>query len=155
GNLNATYDGAPLGAGVSTAPAGLAVNLTYNGSATVPVNAGSYNVVATIANPNFAGSATGTLVIAKASATVTLGALTQTYDGTPRAATATTAPTGLSVQLTYDGSVTVPVNAGGYAVIATVTDPNYTGTASGTLVVAKATATVTLGALTQTYDGSA
>jgi hypothetical protein len=45
----------------------LTVNLTYNGSATVPTNAGSYTVVGTINDSNYFGSATNTLVIAKAS----------------------------------------------------------------------------------------
>ena len=35
-----------------------------------------------------------------------------------------------------------------------LTDPNYTGSAGGTLVISPATATVALGGLAQTYDGA-
>ncbi|MBT1073648.1 MBG domain-containing protein, partial [Pelotalea chapellei] len=49
----------------------------------------------------------------------------------------------LSVAITYAGSATAPTAAGSYAVVATVSDANYTGTANGTLVIAKATPTIT------------
>ena len=39
------------------------MTITYNGSTTAPTNVGSYNVVATVDNPNYKGQATGTLVI--------------------------------------------------------------------------------------------
>ena len=39
--------------------------------------------------------------------------------------------------------------------MATVTDANYSGSASGTLTISQATATVTLGNLGHTYDGAA
>jgi hypothetical protein len=71
-----------------------------------------------------------------------------------RIATATTDPPGLSYQITYDDDPAAPTNVGTYAVVASITDPNYQGGDSGTLVVEKATATVLLADLTQTYDGS-
>ena len=153
-NLTAVYDGTPHGVTVTTTPSGLATSVTYNGSATVPTAAGTYAVVATITNPNNPGSATGTLVIAKATATVTLGNLSAAYDANPHAATATTAPAGLSLSVTYSASVTVPAAAGTYTVLATVTDPNYSGSATGILTIAKATAAVSLGNLNATYDGN-
>ncbi len=155
GNLAATYNGAAKSATATTNPANLTVAFTYNGSATAPTNAGSYAVVGTIAEANYQGTASGTLVIAKAVATVTLGNLTPTYDGTAKSATATTTPAGLTVNLSYDGSPTAPTNAGSYAVVGTISDSNHQGSASGTLVIAKAVATVTLGNLTPTYDGTA
>ena len=60
--------------------------------------------------------------ISKATATVSLGNLAQTYTGSPLAATATTSPTGLTVGFTYDGSATAPTAAGSYAVVATIND---------------------------------
>ncbi|MBI4663993.1 MAG: HYR domain-containing protein [Verrucomicrobia bacterium] len=75
-------------------------------------------------------------LLAKTTATVTLGNLSQTYDGNPKSATATTAPADLAVIITYDGSATAPTAAGSYAVLATVNDPNYTGSAAGTLIIA-------------------
>ena len=129
------YNGSPQGATASTDPAGLATVLTYNGSPTTPTAAGSYPVAAAVNHFDYTGSASGTLVIAKAPATVTLGDLEQIYNGTPRPASATTTPEGLTVNLTYDGSPTAPTSTGSYAVVATVEDTNHEGTASGTLVI--------------------
>ena len=73
-------------------------------------------------------SSSATLTVQKASGTVALGNLTQTYTGTPRVANATTSPAGLAVTFTYNGSTTAPTNAGTYTVVGTVSDANYTGT---------------------------
>ena len=78
-------------------------------------------------------SASGTIY--KALATLTLDGLRQDYDGSPKMASATTIPPGLSVDLTYDTSGSAPSAVGTYAVAATVNDPNYTGTASASLVI--------------------
>ena len=155
GGLSQTYTGSALSATATTNPTGLTVTFTYNGSSTPPTAAGSYAVVGTVSDPNYQGTATGTMTIAKATATVTLGGLSQTYTGSVLSATATTNPTGLTVTFTYNGSSTPPTAAGSYAVVGTVNDPNYQGTAAGTMTIAKATATVTLGGLSQTYTGSA
>ena len=58
--------------------------------------------------------------------------MTQVYDGTPKSVTVTTSPLGLSVSVTYNGSPLAPTDVGNYAVVATITDPNYTGSANGT-----------------------
>ena len=76
---------------------------------------------------------TGT--IHKAAATVTLGDLAHHYDGTPKAASATTEPADLVVGFTYDTLTTPPSAAGSYAVVATVNESNYTGSAANTLVI--------------------
>jgi hypothetical protein len=155
GSLNQTYTGAAKPATATTIPSGLAVSFTYNGSATVPTSAGSYTVIGTINNPNYTGSATNTLVIAQASGSITLGSLSQTYSGTAKPATATTVPTGLTVNFTYNGSANVPTNAGSYTVIGTINDANYQGSATNTLVIAQASGAITLGSLSQTYNGTA
>jgi hypothetical protein len=155
GNLNQTYNGSAKSATATTTPSGLTVNLTYNGSANAPTNAGSYTVAGTINDVNYQGSMTNTLVIGKATATVSLGSLSQTYNGSARVATATTTPSGLTVNLTYNGSANAPTNAGSYTVVGTINDVNYQGSATNTLVIGKATGMVTLGSLSQTYDGSA
>ena len=230
GNLAATYDGAAKSVTAATAPVGLNVTFTYAGSATVPVIAGTYAVVATINDNNYSGTASGSLVIAKATqaitfgalaaktfndaafdlaattssplvvgysssntavatisgktvtivgagstvitasqtgdanylaaatgtqtlvvnkaaATVTLGNLAATYNTTPKAATATTTPTGLTVAFTYDASASAPTNAGTYAVVGTISNANYAGSASGNLVITKAPQTITFAAL--------
>jgi hypothetical protein len=155
GSLSQTYDGAAKAATATTTPTGLTVSFTYNGSATIPTAAGSYTVVGTINDANYQGSATGTLVIDKASAAVTLGSLSQTYDGTAKAATAGTTPSGLTVALTYNGSVNAPTNAGSYTVIGTINDANYQGSATNTLVIAQAPDEIVFGSLNQTYNGTA
>jgi len=151
--LTRTFDGTPRSIAVETNPAGLAVAVSYDGSATAPTNAGNYGIAATISDPNYAGSANGMLAIAKAPAAVALGSLDATYDGAPHAANVSTLPFGLPVSLTYDGSATVPTSAGDYSVGATITDANYAGAANGTLSIARATASVALAPLTQLYDG--
>ncbi len=88
-----------------------------------------------------------TVVAAATAAAVNLGGLSAIYDGTPKSVTVSTSPADLAYTLTYAGSTTAPTNAGSYAVVATVTSANATGTASGTLVIAQATQTVTFGAL--------
>lgn len=135
-DLSAVYDGNPHAATVVTDPAGLTTSVTYDGSATPPTNAGSYTVVATITQAGYSGSASGTLVIAKAPATVTLNAadLLQTW-GSTHAVGVTTDPASLATSITYDGNAGEPANVGSYSVVAVVTDPNYTGSASGTLVI--------------------
>ncbi|MCG8307415.1 MAG: MBG domain-containing protein, partial [Cytophagales bacterium] len=92
-------------------------------------------------------------IIHKAPATVRLGDLEATYDGSPKRVTATTDPEGLPVHITYSGADAPPVNAGSYEVAGTIEDANYDGTARGQLVIHKAPATVRLGDLEATYDG--
>ena len=142
GSLGHTYDGMPKSATATTEPEGLAVDFTYDGGATAPAAAGSYAVTGTVNDADFQGSATGLLVIGKAEATVFLLDLTQTYDGTARTASATTMPAGLTVEITYDGHVWAPTNAGGYAVTGTVDEANYRGSATGTLTVGRADQTI-------------
>ncbi|HEY8745010.1 MAG TPA: MBG domain-containing protein, partial [Chloroflexota bacterium] len=164
GSLSQTYDGTAKNATATTTPAGLSVGFVYsqNGAAvTSPINAGSYAVTATVNDANYQGSATDTLVINKAVTSIALGNLSQTYDGTAKAATATTTPTGLSgVTLSYSqGSATVasPTNAGSYAVVASLNNANYQApNATGTLVIAKADQNITFGALaSKTYGDPA
>lgn len=134
-NLSQVYDGTPKPVGVTTSPPGLTVEVTYNGSTTAPTVAGTYAVVATVTDPNYQGGASNSLVISKATATVTLDNLIQTYDGTPKTVSVTTGPPGLAVVVTYNGSTLAPTTVGTYAVVATVSDPNYDGSASDTLVI--------------------
>ena len=143
GSLAQTYTGSALTATASTTPNGLTVNFTYNGSSTAPTAAGSYTVVGTISDANYQGSNTGTLVIGKAAATVTLGSLAQTYTGSALTATASTTPNGLTVNFTYNGSSTAPTAAGSYTVVGTISDANYQGSNTGTLVIGKAAPAIT------------
>ncbi len=70
-SLTQTYSAIAESSTATTSPPGLALSITYNGSATAPINAGSYGVTTTISDPNYQGAASGTLAIAKALLTVT------------------------------------------------------------------------------------
>jgi len=140
-NSPVTYNASPQAATINGSVAGTVGNVRYNGSATVPTAAGSYAITADFTptdSANFSSltaAAAGSLVIQKAPASVNLSGLSATCDGTPKAVSATTVPAGLAVTITYDGSATVPANAGSYAAVATVNDANYQGSASGTLLI--------------------
>ena len=69
--LSAVYDGASHSVGATTSPAGLSVAITYNGSSSAPVNAGTYSVVATITSTGYKGSSNATLTISKATPVIT------------------------------------------------------------------------------------
>ncbi len=96
--------------------------------------AGIYDVVVS----NSAGSVTSSgvaLTVNPAPATVVLADLGQAYTGAPRPVAVATSPAGLAVSVTYDGSPTPPTYPGTYAVVATIADPDRTGSASGNLTV--------------------
>jgi len=78
---------------------------------------------------------------------VTLGNLNQTYDGTLKAVSITTNPTPIAYSLTYNGFADVPTDAGSYDIVATVTEPGYSGSASATLLINKASQSITFAAL--------
>lgn len=62
-DLEQRYTGAPRSVTATTTPAGLAVAITYDGSTTPPIYPGVYEVVATIVDPNYVGSASDVLVV--------------------------------------------------------------------------------------------
>jgi hypothetical protein len=152
--LTQIFDGMPKSVQVSTTPSALPVALSYNGVSAPPRNAGNSIVVAVVTDPNYKGSVTNLFVIAKGQAVVTLANLNQTFDGSPKPVQASTTPPGLPASLSYNGLSTVPTNAGSYTIVARVTDPNYGGAATNTLVIAKGQAGVTLQKLVQSYDGN-
>jgi hypothetical protein len=96
-----------------------------------------------------------TLTVTGTAATVSLTNLTQTYTGAPLTATVTTNPSGLAVSVTYNGSASAPIHPGAYAVVATVTDPGFTGSQSGTLTINQAGQTISFAALTPATVGAA
>jgi sugar lactone lactonase YvrE len=133
--LSAAFDGLPKSAVVTTIPAGRGVVLTYDGSPSAPSAIGTYAVVATLLDPFATGSASETFRIRDANASIQLGDLTATADGSPKAPSVTTVPAGLAYVLTYDGSTVVPSLPGNYAVVATITDPLYAGSASAIFTI--------------------
>ncbi|HBA85477.1 MAG TPA: hypothetical protein DCZ95_15430 [Verrucomicrobia bacterium] len=68
--------------------------------------------------------------------------LNQTYNGQARFVSVTTDPSGLELDITYDGASAVPTDAGAYVVTARVTDLDAYGWAVSTLTVDRASQTI-------------
>ena len=83
-DTNQNYTGTARSVTVSTTPAGLTVVVTYNGSNTPPVTAGSYTLAVTVNDTNYAGSATGTLVVGTLPLLVDAPGVTRWYGGDER-----------------------------------------------------------------------
>ena len=90
GATSPTYNGAPKALSASTTPS-TTVILSYSGtgatvygpSSSAPINAGSYDVSATISDSNYQGSANTTLTIGKASQTIEFASLPNKTVGDP------------------------------------------------------------------------
>lgn len=107
-------------------------------------------VGSTTISASFNGVAGSTnLTVTRAQATLALGGLAHTYDGTPKRATVETTPGGLTgATVTYDGSTTPPTHAGTYAVVASLANDQYAAPdAEGTLVIERADNEVTFAPL--------
>jgi len=99
------------------------------------------------ANYNAAPQVTENVTAQKASATITLSNLTQVFDGLPKFATASTTPSGLTVNITYSQNgnpVSSPTSLGAYAVSAVISDANYQGSTTGTLNIVEPAAVILL-----------
>ncbi|HVU36543.1 MAG TPA: pectinesterase family protein [Opitutaceae bacterium] len=158
GNLNVVYDGTPRSPTVTTSPAGLPVALTYNGNTTTPVTADTYDVVATVTDPNYAGSAEAQFVIAKANPVLTWAPLAAITYGTPLGVSQLSATANVPGTFSYSPGPGTVLNAGANQVLGVVFMPTDTtdfnpASAATTITVNRATALVTLGDLSQPYDG--
>jgi hypothetical protein len=131
-------------------------SMTITGSHSyAPSSNTSYTVVVSVKDKcGGTGSAQTTVNMNETVANLSLGDLLQVYDGQPKQVTVTTQPANIAVKVTYNGSTTPPTNAGEYAIVATITDPQYSGSAAGQLVIGKAAATIAVEQLDYTYDGS-
>ena len=183
-----TYNGAAEAAVVTAlgvdgvTPVNGTFSVTYNGSPTAPVDAGTYDVAVTFTSndPNYLStSTTSTLTILPATPSVGLGNGGQwqfTYNGTPQSVVGSAVGidglTPINGSFTYSyyneyGSNTqlfgpplpgAPTNAGYYTFIEYFTsqDPNYAdGTFSWYLQIDPASPTVTVSGGPFTYNGSA
>jgi gliding motility-associated-like protein len=171
-----TYNGTPQGPGTSTYPADAtgAVTYSYSGAAsdgtvysassTKPTNAGSYQVVASIAsdvNYNSASSAALNFTIGKATPTLSVTNSPVTYNGSSQSAILSSSVPGSITNAKYNGSATIPTDAATYAMTAdfTPTDVvNYnslTSATAGNFVINKATPTLSVTNSPVTYNGSA
>lgn len=87
----------------------------------------------------------GNIIVNKATVNLTLNNLAQTFDGTAKSisASASGASGTSTFNYTYNGSATEPTQAGNYAVTATLVNDNFAGNTSGSLVINKASQTIT------------
>lgn len=136
--ITATND--PTSFDATNLPPGLTINTATGVISGNFTAAGAYVVTLTATNEGGTDSETLSINVDKAVAPISVGApgnstLRLVYDGTPKPATITTVPAGLNATFTYNGSNTVPTLPGTYQVVATIDDPNYTGEATGTLVI--------------------
>ena len=141
----------------ATASSGFAVSFTASGACTIdaatvtPAGPGTCTVTAHQAgNANYhpAADVARSFEITKLSATITLAYLNATFDGTPKLASVTTNPAGLSgvtVSYTKGGfAIAQPVDAGTYQAVATLSNATYEAPpAAGTFIIAQATPVIT------------
>lgn len=166
--LHGTFDGSAHVVTVTTSPAGLTpVSITYGATSTAPVDAGSYDVVATLTNPNYdAPDATGTLVIDRVTPTITWATPADIEFGTALGATqlnATAQGVGgasLGGTFTYTPAAGVVLHPGLQTLsvaFAPADTKNYNGVPATTvkLNVLKANQTIVFGALTKRTYGDA
>ncbi len=115
--LTGTYTGHAHPAIATTSPTGLPVKLTYDGLATVPVNAGVYDVAATVATPAYTASASGTMTIVPAvitGAAKTVTGRTAVLSGTTSSASVVTgAAFEYGIDTTYGTTVTATATTSG------------------------------------------
>jgi hypothetical protein len=158
--------GSVVGLGAATIPDPLAYTIEYTGtsyltSPSVPTDAGTYNVTATIIDNNYEGTVSGIFTIEKK--TVTIG-ITEpaplVYDGTERnvGVTISDSQTGAisytgadTAGVAYGPTATAPINAGTYTATVTVNSANYTGTNTLTFTIARAALSVTADNNTSVY----
>jgi hypothetical protein len=164
GSYNGTYNGSPESPSAcivtaTTPPSTFIGTVTCTNNLTsVGPNAGSGTVTPVPAvgagdsfNNYTIALAPGNWTINQAPVTVNLLNMTnQTYTGGPLSPTVTTMPSGIAVSLTGGGDV----SAGSYPVSASVTNPNYSGTASGNFVIGQYPLTVTATGVNKTFDGT-
>ena len=93
--LDPTYDGTPEEVTATTVPAGLGYEILYNGSATTPTNAGTYNLSAVITEQGYTGNTSGSLHIHPAALMPVVSAASKTYDGTTAAVISSRSLTGV------------------------------------------------------------
>merc|ERR1711916_424798 len=148
-DLVKTYTGNPLSPKITTTPAGLKVNVTYNKNPMVPHEAGTYEVLAIIEDALFSGSAEAKFIIEKANtATISFvpGTLLSPWTNI-QAPQVTTNPAGLGFQITYNGSLDLPATTGDYVVKATIVDRNLSGSTTATFTVGKSPQVITFPAI--------
>ena len=156
-DLVATYDGQAQSAVVTTVPEGLAVTVTYTdgeGVPVTPINGGEYNVSATVADPNYSGSATDVFRIAKATPSITWANPAPIVYGTPLSGTQLNATASFNGQavpgsFTYTPAAGTVLDAGPDQILSTDFVPDAAGNFNSVLGT---TVLISVGGGSQTID---
>ena len=145
-NSPVTYDGTAKSALVSCSVAGNVSNILTGGAAN-QTNAGTYAVTADFVPTDasnyrsLTAASAGNFVIDKAMPTLSVTNSPVTYNGSAQLATVSGTGGGTVSNIKYDGSSTVPTNAGTYAITADIAaSTNYTaatGVSAGNFVITK------------------
>jgi len=155
-NSGPTYNGFQQAATFTTFPvAGTVSNVLYNGSATVPTNAGSYTVTVDFTPTDatnyttLTGALAGSFVINQITPTISVNNSPVTYTGIAQSATFNTSTTGTISNIQYNGGSTA-VNAANYPVTVTFTPSNanyatLTGVFAGYFLINPTVLTITAG----------
>jgi sugar lactone lactonase YvrE len=153
-NLSKTYTGSAQAPTTTVSPSGLAIELTYTGTAaslSAPVTAGSYVVTASIVDNFYYGSASGVITISKASQTITFASVPSKFVGSGPFTVAPSSTSNLTVALsssntavaTVSGFSISPIGAGTTTISATQAgDVNYLAAATVTQVLTATTAPI-------------
>jgi len=117
---------------VNTTPIGLPYTIKYNGSTDLPVNVNTYHVVVSLDDyPDVTASVDVHITKSDASVEISIDIPDRYYFNNKQVTPiVTTSPAGLSYQVKYNSSATPIHQIGNYVVTATITDPNYSTTAS-------------------------
>lgn len=127
-----TYDGFTSPVVVTTNPAGLPVSVTYNLSGTAPIDAGTYNVIATITSGG-TGADTATLVIAKRTAVLSWAPITAIPEGSQLTATQLNAVSDIAGTWSYSSPLGTVLPVGGTGMTATFTPTDMANNIGGTV----------------------
>lgn len=131
-NQEFNYDGLSHSISYTTFPAGLNVTHSYS-SGTAPSAIGVYTDTLRMVENNYeAGEIVRTITIAENAAIIFISDTSKVYNGTPQGVTVTSSYPHAE---TYNGSGTVPTNAGSYTVISTINDGVHTGADTATLII--------------------
>lgn len=161
-SLAQTYDGNACTATVSTVPAGLSYDVTYDGGAALPTNAGSYAVAATINDISYQGATNGTLVVSKATPNVTQWPAPTSIEVGQAVSSSVLSGGSATAAGSFafgNPAVVPPMGTNATSVVFTPTDTsNYnsvTGSVDLVVTAALIQETVTLSATNQVYNGAA
>jgi hypothetical protein len=153
-DLSKTYTGSPQAPTTTVSPSGLALELTYTGTAaslSAPVTAGSYVVTASVVDNFYYGTTSGVVTISKAAQTITFASIPSKFVGSGAFVVAPTSTANLTVALsssntavaTVSGFSISPIGAGTTTISATQAgDVNYLAAATVTQVLTATTAPI-------------